>query len=190
MKYRKFIPTAITLMVFFVSVFANASYVIEVEGMGIGTVAENAKPTAADFEFATHDYSIESSDAIQIALTNLSSAVALRGNLLLWSHLAVGHPALAATDPVDISLQIQADTVAGAIEDYSYYDESADNAQDPSGVDGDTVDPDERGSALRGVLASARFDPLTDRIDRGRCGGRTVSVPRPLQLQLQPHLGG
>jgi hypothetical protein len=139
MKYRKFIPTAITLTVFFVPAFANASYVIEVEGMGIGTVAENAQSTGADFDFVTHDYSIESSDAIQIALTNLSSAVALRGNLLLWSHLAVGHPALEATDTVDISPDIQADTVAGATDDYSYYDESADSAQDPSGVDGDTV---------------------------------------------------
>jgi hypothetical protein len=95
MKFRRLLFLAIGLKLSLVGITAHGSYVVEAEGVGINSAA---MATGADFDFVAHDFGMESKDAIQITLDNLSSATNLQGNLLLGSF------------------------TSDSSEDYSYYD--------------------------------------------------------------------
>lgn len=107
MKFRSLLFLAIGLKLSLVGVAAHGSYVVEAEGLGINS---GATTTSADFDFVVHDFGVESKDAIQMALDNLSRATNLQGNLL--------------SGPFS----------PDSSEDYSYYDSDAvDAQQNPDG---------------------------------------------------------
>lgn len=108
MKFRRLISLATGLQLSLVGIATQGSYVIEAEGVGINS---GAVATGADFDFVVHDFGMESKDAIQIALDNLSSATNVQGNLLLGPF------------------------TSDSSEDYSYYDnEIVDAGQNPDGL--------------------------------------------------------
>jgi hypothetical protein len=138
MRYRQLILPLIVAILPFASMSAHASYVIEADALSFSASSENAMSPVVNFDFVTHDFGVEPTDAIQIALTNLTSSVGLRGNLLLWSHVAIGNSALQDTSVFDLPPVTRADiVVADDFGDFSYYDEGAtDIGQDGSGVIG------------------------------------------------------
>jgi hypothetical protein len=103
MKFRRLLFLAIGLILSLAGIAAHGSYVVEAEGVGINS---GTMTTGADFDFVAHDFGMESKDAIQIALDNLSSATNVQGNLLLGSF------------------------TSDSSEDYSYYDNDVANGED------------------------------------------------------------
>jgi hypothetical protein len=108
MTFRKVFIFAAGLHIALGASTAFGGYVVEADGM---SASAGAVSSSVNFEFVAHDFGMESKDAIQVALDNLSAATNLQGNLLSWS----------------------------LSEDYSYYDDAgvgAGEGEDEQGFNG------------------------------------------------------
>ncbi|CAA0079141.1 Uncharacterised protein [Halioglobus japonicus] len=82
MKFRTVLILAAGLKIALAGTTAFGGYVVEADGMSSNA---GEMVSSANFEFVAHDFGMESKDAIQMALDNLSGATNLQGNLLSWS---------------------------------------------------------------------------------------------------------
>ena len=153
MNYRHTTLWLIGLAMSLASILAQASYVLDADGVSLSAESGNVLTMGADFDVVTHDFGTDSGDAIQIALTNLSSSAGLSGNLLLWSHIAAPNAVAADTASDDLAVAGQTGTAdvsgTGSNDDFSYYDDGiADERQTSTGVVGYGADADLNGNTV------------------------------------------